>query len=118
MRRYQEVIDWNRYSEEVKGTILHRIEKHMIETLQNKIEIFDIVLLKRKLDKHHISYRTERHPLCWVHSLLRQGADKMRIIEKYGFTIIDERLKSLTPAQLFENLDETIYQLADQAYSE
>ena len=107
MRHYQEVIDWNSYQPIQKQRILHRLETEMLAVIPNYLEITDLAQLKKRLIQHAIAYRPERNPLCWAHSLLRQGADKMHDLSKYGLKA-RAKFSHLAPTELFEKLDDAL----------
>lgn len=111
MRTYQEVIDWNGFSDDQKISVLDRLEIQMLPVLQERFDIKDLELLKAKLNKHAIKYRANRNPLCWAYSLLRQGAEHMQDLSKYGLSVNSAYI-DLTPLQLLENIDDDLHQKA------
>ena len=85
VRTYQEIIHWNGFSDEQKQATLDRLEKQTHQVVKKYIDIIDQNKLTEKLHKHNIKYRSHFHPLCWAHTLLREGADKINKVENFLF---------------------------------
>lgn len=83
----QEIIDWNGYNEEVKKTILLRLETLQIQIVQKKITIVSVTKLQDYLTQHSVRYRIEADPLCWVYHLLRVRAHKITDLSSCGIDI-------------------------------
>ena len=79
------------------------------------IDITDQNKLTEKLHKHNIKYRSHFHPLCWAHTLLREGADKINKVENFGLTI-KHAYSHLALTKLVEVIDDEIYELALTEY--
>lgn len=116
MRTYTEVIDWNALTDEQKKTILGRLEAQIKQTMARYVDIVDQTKLKEKLEHHHVKYRPHFHPLCWAHTLLKEGAGKIQHVVNFGLTIKAEYCH-LTLIKLIEMIDDDIYALAQKAYS-
>lgn len=111
MRTYQEVIDWNGFSDSQKISVLDRLELQMVPVLEQRFQITDQEKLVSKLEKHAIKYRKQYSPLCWGYSLIRQGAEYIQDLSKYGLTI-QPQYRDLTPLQLLEDIDDELHQNA------
>lgn len=114
-RFYQEIIDWNGFSDKSKIAILARLDEQISQIMQCFVTITDATKLKAKLDKHRVRYHLDHSPYTWAYHLLREGADKLSQIEKYGINCHPlHQTKTLT--QLFHEIDEALYQLAETSY--
>jgi len=115
VRTYQEIIHWNSFSDEEKQTTLDRLEKQAHQVVKHYIDITDQNKLAEKLHKHNIKYRSHFDPLCWAHTLLREGADKINKVENFGLTI-KHAYSHLALTKLVELMDDEIYELALTEY--
>lgn len=115
VRTYQEIIHWNSFSDEAKQATLDRLEKQTHQIVKKYIDITDQNKLTEKLHKHNIKYRSHFHPLCWAHTLLREGADKINKVENFGLTI-KNAYSHLALTKLVELIDDEIYELALTEY--
>ena len=115
VRTYQEIIHWNGFSDEQKQATLDRLEKQTHHVVKKYIDITDQNKLTEKLHKHNIKYRSHFHPLCWAHTLLREGADKINKVENFGLTI-KHAYSHLALTKLVEIIDDEIYELALTEY--
>lgn len=115
VRTYQEIIHWNGFSDEEKQATLDRLEKQTHQVVKKYIDIIDQNKLTEKLHKHNIKYRSHFHPLCWAHTLLREGADKINKVENFGLTI-KNAYSHLALTKLVELIDDEIYELALTEY--
>ena len=115
VRTYQEIIHWNGFSDEKKQATLDRLEKQTHQVVKKYIDIIDQNKLTEKLHKHNIKYRSHFHPLCWAHTLLREGADKINKVENFGLTI-KHAYSHLALTKLVEIIDDEIYELALTEY--
>ena len=115
VRTYQEIIHWNGFSDEQKQATLDRLEKQTHQVVKKYIDIINQNKLTEKLHKHNIKYRSHFHPLCWAHTLLREGADKINKVENFGLTI-KHAYSHLALTKLVEIIDDEIYELALTEY--
>lgn len=114
-RIYTEIIAWNTYSEDDKQNVFNRLASHIVQIMQEKMEVFDVVCLVQQLQKHHIRYRDEQSPLCWAYHLLRVASDKIISVSEYGL-VIKPAYQQYTPRQLFTLMDAELLQLAQSDY--
>ena len=114
-RFYNEIIDWNSFDDQRKLTILMRLEAIMAEVMGQYLQIADVDLLKAKCEQFSVKYRPEFSPLCWAYELLKAGADKIHDLSKYGL-VVQQDFQNLPLPQLFETVDEAIYQQAQVVY--
>jgi predicted Fe-S protein YdhL (DUF1289 family) len=107
-RTYTEVIDWNGYADTQKTELLSRLSTQIHTLTQTYLTVTDARLLQQKCDRFDVNYREHETPYCWAYALLRDGADKIKDLAKYGITA-HENYGTLTPEKLFEHLDDDLY---------
>lgn len=110
-RSYQEVIDWNTYSNEQRKSIFSRLWSNIEKACEDKIKITDLKKLRSQCDKYNIRYFEEQSPLCWAYYLLQEGHSKIQNLKQYGL-YIQSAYKDLSLTELYQIIDQ---QLLDQA---
>lgn len=110
-RFYDEIIDWNGLSDEEKLVVLSRLNRLYEDTLSQYLTIVDAVLLQQKCQRFNVKIRPEFSPYSWAYLLLREGAEKIRDISKYGITLKQEghSLKAL-----YQHIDDQLFATATQ----
>lgn len=86
-RFYDEIIDWNSYSDEEKLTVLSRLNQLYETTLSQFLIVVDATLLQRRCQRFNVKIRAEFTPYFWAYQLLREGAEKIQDICKYGIML-------------------------------
>lgn len=110
-RSYQQVIDWNTYTDTQKLAILDDLNERIIDILNNKIEIFDEALLKSKCDQYNVRIRPTWNPLTWAHALLREGIHQIKNPENFGIRFLGI-YKEMRIPQFIEQIDDEIYRVS------
>lgn len=114
-RTYQEVIDWNGYSPRQKADILQRLNQQGQQVLSQFFEVFDASRLQAKLSQHHISVHPAFSPSYWAYTLLREGADKIHDLSKYGIAANAPYAK-FSPMALFQACDDALFSIALEGF--
>lgn len=84
-KRYSfEVINWNRYDDAARASVLKRVESLNAKILENKIRIFSVPNLKAGLERLKIPFDESLSPYCWLHNLLKKGHRRINKLEEYG----------------------------------
>src|SRR3990167_6832022 len=76
-RHYQEVIDWNGYTDAAKLAVLQRLEQSITQVMQQVCDVTDPALLITKLQKYKVRYRPEWNSHCHAYQLLVNGAARI-----------------------------------------
>ncbi|WP_235602801.1 hypothetical protein [Piscirickettsia litoralis] len=77
--------------------------------MQPKIEIVDIEILRAQLDKHQVRYFRFQSPFCWIHALLRAGAEKINDIDRYGIKLHRDYIQ-LSLVEFLHKIEDEFYQ--------
>ena len=110
-RHYQEVIDWNTYSDTKKLTVLNHLNTRMLQVFIDKFEVTDENLLKTKCTEFNIKIRPSWDPLTWAHALLREGLHQIRNPLNFGIRILPQYTHLRLP-QLVQLIDDEIYHVS------
>ena len=107
-KRYAfEVIDWNSYDDTAKSSVLDRIEKLVIQILENRFHIFSEARLRLGLERAGIPYDLALSPYCWLHNLLRKYHERIANLRDYGAHALPE-YSHLPLGQLSEQVEEEL----------
>lgn len=106
-RHYQEVIDWNTYSENQQSQIFNRLWANIVSACSGKINIVDARKLRAQCDKYNIRYSKQQDPLCLAFYLLREGHNKIQDIEHYGVRVC-EPYAELSLTALYQQMDQQV----------
>jgi predicted Fe-S protein YdhL (DUF1289 family) len=110
-RFYDEIIDWNSYSDEEKLTVLSRLNQLYETTLSQFLIVVDATLLQRRCQRFNVKIRAEFTPYFWAYQLLREGAEKIQDICKYGI-MLKQRHTDLKA--LYRQIDDQLFAAAIQ----
>lgn len=106
-RTYQEVIDWNIYSEDAKSDIMSRLWLQIVNACCDKIQVLDESILAEQCKKYNIRFSQQQDSRCWAFYLLREGHSKIRSIEKYGIKILAP-YDEMSLRDLYQRIDQQI----------
>ncbi len=110
-KRYSfEVIAWNSYDDAAKAAVLNRIEKLVVQILENKLRIFSVPNLKLGLEQAKIPYDEKLSPYCWLHNLLKKNHQHIDDLSQYGVYAIAE-FETLSVAELSERIEDELLTL-------
>lgn len=110
-----EVIAWNSYSQDEKGTIGRRLEGFLAQVVANRFYVFDRDLLLAELSHQQISFREEASPYCWVFDLLKAGASQIDDLTGFGIRLLPE-WEGRSLVELKQAIDEDYYSLSCAHY--
>lgn len=114
-RRYlHEVIDWNRYSDEQKRLVWHRLDALPAQVLPNYFSIEDPALLARLLSGYGIPHRPESGQWVQLFALLKSTARHAGDLRTFGVVRLDQRPVSL--ASLRDEINDVLHALAQACY--
>lgn len=106
-RTYQEVIDWNTYSEQQQSTVFNRLWDNIVKVCKDKIIVTNPTVLQAQCDKYNIRYSQQQAPVCLAFYLLREGHEKIQNIERYGVKIC-KAYAHLSLSDLYKNMDQQV----------
>lgn len=109
------MIDWNSFSEEQKRIVDARLADFLAQCVSNKLRVTDEPLLAWQLKTQQIRHNPDHDPHCWVFALLKAGAGQIGDTAEFGF-IVDRRYRSLSLAELREQIDAEYYELSSAHY--
>lgn len=113
-RYYNEVIDWNTYSDQQKQTILSRLEQDIVAVVTKKLSVDDVKLLQQQMQKFNIRYWEGQNALCLAYYLLRDAHQNIKNINKYGI-VIKPSFTHLNFSQLYEIVEHELLIRSEQA---
>jgi len=111
-----EVINWNGYTDEEKNAVLDRIEKLLIQILDDRFYVRDPSTLKAAMRSAAIPYDAERSPLSWLHNLLKKHHREIKGLYRYGVEVRED-YRDIALAQLIEQVDKELLVLCEAHYS-
>ena len=100
--------DWVTYTDQEKVEVIQRLDQQLLAATANLFTIEDQERLAEQIKKYNLRCDFTRAPVYWLLCLLREGKDQIKDLSQYGLKLNTE----LTPAALFDQLDEASYQLA------
>ncbi len=112
-RHFQDVIDWNTFEPSQKIVILQQLNALTTRVMEQKIDLFDTVLLQQKCLHLKLRIRLNWNPHTWAHVLMREGMNKITRPEKYGFRL-KPAFQDLSIAKLVEMIDDELFVEATQ----
>lgn len=114
-RFHHEVVNWNLYNDEEKHAIWRRLEILLVQVMQAKLEVFDVVRLRSQLEQRNIRFVPEQSPYCWAYQLIARGARVISQLEAYGMVLLPEFRGWLLP-QLRDAIDREFFLLSEAHY--
>jgi uncharacterized protein len=111
-----EVINWNGYTDVEKNAVLDRIEKLLIQILDERFYIRDPSTLKETMRSIAIPFDAERSQLSWLHNLLKKHHREIRSLHHYGVEVREE-YRHIALAELIEQVDKELLVLCEAHYS-
>ena len=112
-KRYAfEVIQWNAYDADAKLAVLKRIEKLLVQILENKFRIFSVPNLKLALDQSSIPYDESLSPYTWLHNLPKKNHQGIDDLQHYGTYVMPEYAQYSLP-ELAEMVEEELIVLCE-----
>ncbi|MAY37629.1 MULTISPECIES: DUF1289 domain-containing protein [Spongiibacter] len=110
-----EVINWNSYSQEQKRSIDQRLDRFLVQVMEDKLHIVNAELLAWQLDVQRVRYPAQKAPHIWLFQLLRAGAGQIQEPRKYGF-LVDAAWQDQSLLQIREAIDREFYLLSQAHY--
>ena len=114
-RFYNEIIDWNSYHADQKGSVFKRLEAIIIAATEDKLSVVDKDLLAEQLERLNIRHNKAENPLCWAYHLLRRGHYRITEIDKYGIKI-ELSHSELSLTVLYQEIEKTFNRLSSEAF--
>lgn len=107
-----EVINWNAYSDESKNAVLQRIEKLIVQILENKFRIVSVAKLKGGLKRLKIPFDTGLSPYCWLHNALKKAHQHIEVLDDIGVQALPD-YRNYTLAELSELVERELILLCE-----
>ena len=115
-KRYAfEVIAWNGYGDAEKLAVLKRIEKLVIQILENRLEIVSVPTLRQGLERAGVPFDPSLSPWCWLHNLLRKRHQRIRDLADYGVAVLPA-YREMDLASLCEQIEAELETLTEAHY--
>lgn len=115
-KRYDhEIIDWNTYTDEQQQAVWQRLERLLEEVMSSKLVITDKLLLKQKLTKHNIRFRSQQSSYYWAYQLLLKGSRLIKNIDAYGIQLLSP-YDQLPLWELREQIDIEFFAISEKQY--
>ena len=86
-RFHHEIVNWNAYNDEEKRAVWARLEVLLTQVVSAKLEVFDPLRLKEKLQQRKIRFIPEQSEYCWAYQLISRGARHIQQVDAYGIHI-------------------------------
>ena len=110
-RFYDEIIDWNSFGDSEKLAVLARLNQLYETIVSQYLTVVDTALLEQKCQRFNIRIRSEFTAYSWAYQLLREGAEKIQDITKYG---IELKLTHANLKALYREMDNKLFATASQ----
>jgi len=105
-RFYDEIIDWNSYSDKEKHQVLERLNQLHETVVSQFLIVVDSLLLRQKCQRFMVKIRPELTPYSWAYQLLREGAEKIKDINQYGIILKKEPINLKA---LYRDMDDQLF---------
>lgn len=116
-RFLHEIIDWNGYDEALKARVWQRLERLLVQVLEEKLVILDRQALRHQLELRQIRFLPELSPYCWAYQLLASGARHIRRLEAYGLALQPAFVGWALP-ELRDRIDQEFFALSEACYQQ
>jgi hypothetical protein len=104
MRCAHEVSQWNGFSAAERQLVWARLDRFLVQIVNNRLELFDEVLLKAALTNWNIPCDPARPPQRWLYDLLRLAGSRIGAPATCGFGILPGS-EDLSAAQLCREIE-------------
>jgi len=112
-KRYaDEIIEWNRFSQDEKQAVDARLQAHLMQILGDKVHIEDEQRFTDALIDNNIRYMKNRPSLCWVNDLLRTNVLEQQGFEPFGLVLAEE-YAALSIAEFRDLIDNELLVLSE-----
>lgn len=115
-RRFlHEIVDWNGYDEARKAQVWRRLERLLVQVMEDKVAILDAEVLRQQLEHRQIRFVPQVSPYCWAYQLLVHGARHIRRLEAYGLALRPAFVEWTLPA-VRDAIDTEFFALSEACY--
>ncbi len=104
MRCAHEVSQWNGFSAAERQLVWARLDRFLVQIVNNRLELFDEVLLKAAVTNWNIPCDPARPPQRWLYDLLRLAGSRIGAPATCGFGILPGS-EDLSAAQLCREIE-------------
>lgn len=114
LRYAHEVSGWNGFDAAQRRLVLARSDGFLARVLANRVELFDVALLRAELVRQRVPWDPTRDPHRWLYDLLRQCGSRIGAAAACGF-----RLRpggTTDPAELCRSVERDWHRLATAHY--
>lgn len=94
---------------------MQRLETLLVQVMQDRIQIFDAVLLRAQLEQKRIPFRESQSPYCWAYQLLARGAQRVQRLQAYGIALLPA-CRDFSLMQLRDAIDRDFFELSEAHY--
>lgn len=114
-RFLHEIVDWNGYDEARKAQVWLRLERLLVQVMEDKLAIVDTQLLRHQLERRQIRFVPHLSPYCWAYQLLAHGARHIRRLDAYGLALRPALVEWTLPA-VRDAIDVEFFALSEACY--
>lgn len=114
-RFHHEIVNWNAYNDEEKRAVWARLEVLLTQVVSAKLEVFDPLRLKEKLQQRKIRFIPEQSEYCWAYQLISRGARHIQQVDAYGIHIFPE-FRERPLMELRDAIDQEFFILSEAHY--
>ena len=104
MRCAHEVSQWNGFSDAERQWVWARLDRFLVQIVNNRLELLDVALLKAALTRWDIPCDPARPPQRWLYDLLRLAGSRIGAASACGFGILPGS-EDLSAAQLCREIE-------------
>jgi predicted Fe-S protein YdhL (DUF1289 family) len=104
MRCAHEVSQWNGFSAAERQLVWARLDRFLVQIVNNRLELLDLALLKAALTNWNIPCDPARPPQRWLYDLLRLAGSRIGAPATCGFGILPGS-EDLSAAQLCREIE-------------
>ncbi|MFP5414813.1 MAG: DUF1289 domain-containing protein [Gammaproteobacteria bacterium] len=104
MRCAHEVSQWNGFSAAERQLVWARLDRFLVQIVNNRLELLDLALLKAALTNWNIPCDPARPPQRWLYDLLRLAGSRIGAPVTCGFGILPGS-EDLSAAQLCREIE-------------
>lgn len=110
-----EIVDWNRYDESQKATVIFRLAQLIDSVVARYILVIDSSRLEVALRENGFRFRVDQAPSWWAYDLMRQTKGRIADLSACGLRQIPEA-KHLTAPELWETMNREFMEISEGHY--
>lgn len=110
-----EIIDWNRYSESEKASVVARLDQLIGDVVSRYLLILNPEDVRSALISAGLRYRADQSPAWWAFDLFRQTKGRIGQLGRCGLQLLPE-VKSLEPWAVWDAMNAEFLAISEGHY--